>query len=114
MLDKKKQLVEELLAHLDMAQGEDLKSLIDSKKPKVSVEKIEVIGKKPGMDDMDSKVNDAINGIESPEQEESEGAAHEAMESPDMEKSEHAMEGMGDDDKLSDEDLKEMLKKYLG
>jgi hypothetical protein len=104
-IDKKKKLVEELLSHLDKSQGEDFgKMVMEHKKPSVEIESIKAV--KPEQD-MDDKVNEAIQ--ESPEDEAAESPEHEAMESPELEKAEHA----GDDEKLSDEELAELLKKYL-
>jgi hypothetical protein len=106
-MDKKKQLVEELLAHLDESQGGDLAGLVEGAKPKaVSIEKIDVMPKHP----MDTKVDDAIDHIgKSPlsGDESAEDPAEEASESPAMEASEDSGEQM------SDEELKELLQKYL-
>lgn len=105
MIDKKRKLVEELIQQLDMAQGDDLGKMIEAKKkPKgVAVGAIEVIEPKDGEHPVDSEVNDAIKTIEGS----SEG-------SPAMEQAECAMDGAeSEEEKLSDDELAEMLKHYL-
>lgn len=115
----KVKLLEELLSHLSSSQGMDLKSLLDqSKKPPMmegspeeealespkdemmedgkpkglSIEKVSVLGKKPGtpgMDDMPDKSGGV--GVEKA-----------------------GMDGMGGDDpEMSDDELEELLKKAL-
>lgn len=100
--DRKKQLVEELLEHLDKAQGEDLGAMIKSRAaPKgIEVEKVSLM--KPEAED--SLKEDIAEG--SPE--------HEAAESPAFEAAEHKADTIGDEEPLSDDELSELLKKYLG
>ncbi len=107
----KMKLLDELMNHLSGMQGMDLKKLMDSEKdsgagvgpedpmademgdkPKgLAIEKVSVMGK-PKMDGMDD-------------------AAEEASESPEMEAMEQ--KNGGEDDEMSDEELKELLAKLV-
>lgn len=114
MDDRKKQLIEDLISHLEGSQSDDLMGLINKSKPPgmddamppdakgISVKKIDVIGKPEG-GDYDSKVNDAISGIGkegSPEEEASESPMEEAKEP-------------GEGDEMTDDELAQLLKEYL-
>lgn len=120
-MDKKRQLVEDLLAHLEGSQGKELGDMIEAKKnplgdsmdkPKgLSIEKVEVMKpKEEGEDgtDFNDQANEAIKGIGAGPEEGS--PEEEAGESPALE----SAEDKGDDEKLSDEELAELLKHYLG
>ncbi len=102
MLDRKKQLIEELIQHLEGSQGDDLMNLVNKSKggledmpgvkPKgISVEKIDVMKPHAGLED-------------SPEEE--------ASETPGEEQSEDAG-GMGGDDEMTDQELAELLKEFI-
>lgn len=123
ILDKKRQLIEELLSHLDHSQGMDLGKMIDASKnsptedmgmdgkPKaLSIEKIEVMKPKG---EHDSKVDDAISSLSkggSPEG----SPEEEALESPEEEAKEPEEPGEENDhEKLTDEELAELLKQYI-
>ncbi len=103
MMDRTKQLIEELISHLDMAQGDDLMGLINKSKapapgmdeagqPKgISIAKIDVEKPEGNFDD---KVNSAIG----------EAPKAEGLESP----SQEAGEG-----EMTDQELSDLLKEYL-
>lgn len=102
MMDKKKQLIEELIAHLEGSQADDLMSLIQSKKPPemdipgkgISVEKIDVMKPKGGMMDGESEPG--------------EDPKEESLESPAQESAEP-----GEGAEMSDDELASLLKEYL-
>lgn len=112
-LEKKRKLVEELLSHIDTSEGGDLKKLIEqAKAPK----DVEAFGKPKGV----SVENVEVIG---PEKEEEEAVSeemplegqpgHEEAESPKMKAAEAALH-KADDEELSEDELQELLKHYLG
>lgn len=121
MLDRKRQLIEELLNHLDSSQGSDLQALIEaSKKPTddpmamdgkpkgLAIEKVSVMGK-PGMDDPGK------GGMPEPDADDLPGKGDEdskLMTSLGINPGMEAEGGQGDDE-MSDDELKELLEKYL-
>lgn len=109
----KLKLLEELLTHLTSSQGNDLKSLLDAKKPEmaempeemdedgkpkgIAIEKVSVMGKpKQSFDD---KASDAIAGFNKKPMED--------------ESDEGMLESMGGENEMNDEELEALLKKYL-
>jgi hypothetical protein len=111
----KQKILDELMEHLSNAQGGELKSLLDeSKKPEMGIEgmpgekpkglkieSVEVMGKpKMGADD---KIKQAIEDASSPKKEDPMSMGDEGSEASKM----------PGEEEMSDEELQELIKKYL-
>ena len=95
---------------MDHSQGEDFgKMVAESKKPVIEIDSIKAV--KPKDEEAIKPEICPSCGMPSAECscEDKEYPEHEAAESPEMEKIEH----LGEDEELNDEELAEMLKKYL-
>src|SRR5690242_16432678 len=102
-------LLDEVMQYMDHKKGQGLKELLEQakmakaspempgmgEKPKgLSIEKVSIMGKKPGMEGMhphDAKVEEALDEMKKP------------MD----------MENKPDGDDMSDDELKELISKYL-
>jgi len=101
----KKELFDELLSHLEGSQGNDLKSLLAQMEAK----------EKPGMEESESPEMQALEDASGVEEHDEMGKPKGiAIEKISVGKPDELAEAAeGDQDEMSDDELSELLKKYL-